>query len=446
MPLWCSNMSNPPKVSTKRRVVVTGMGAVTPLGNNIRDTWLRVTQGKCGIGTITLFDASRFSTRIAGEVKGFPFEKWLEHDPPLACATRSTFFALQAAAEAYKDAGLRPLSVDPNRFGIYFGAGDSGLDFEPFLKTLLPSFITNGSEIVDKGKYLVSSNDHMNALRELESQPFMTVTHLTRLFDIRGPVSNCLTACAASSQAIGEAFEWLRRGDADVIMAGGSHSMIYPLGVAGFSLLTALSKRNDAPEKASRPFDKKRDGFIIGEGAGVLILEDLEHAHKRKAQIYGEIVGYGTTADAYRLTDMDPEGKGASRAIEIALEKGGLEPENVDYINAHGTSTLVNDSIETLVIKKVMGQHAPKIPVSSTKSMLGHMIAAAGSVEAAFCFLAMRDSILPPTINYEEPDPECDLDYVPNTARRTEVDVTLSNSFGFGGQNICLAMRKYHGK
>lgn len=433
---WCFVMN-------KRRVVVTGMGAVTPLGNNVRDTWLRITQGKSGVGPITLFDASRFPTRIAAEVKNFPFDKWLEHDPPLACATRSTFFALQAAAEAYKDAGLKPLAVNPNRFGIYFGAGDSGIDFEPFLKTIIPSFQGKGLEVVNKGKYLAEAVQHMNPLRELESQPFMTVTHLTRLFDIRGPVSNCLTACAASSQAIGEAFEWIRRGDADVMMAGGSHSMVYPLGVAGFSLLTALSTRNDAPEKASRPFDKNRDGFVIGEGAGVLILEELEHASRRGVPIYGEIVGYGSTADAYRLTDMDPEGKGASRAMAIALEKGNLEPGEVDYINAHGTSTSVNDSLETLVIKKVMGEHAHKTPVSSTKSMLGHMIAAAGGVEAAICLLAIRDSILPPTINYEEPDPLCDLDYVPNTARRAEIAVSLSNSFGFGGQNICLAIRKY---
>lgn len=433
---WCFAMN-------KRRIVVTGMGAVTPLGNNMRDTWLRITQGKSGIGPITLFDASRFPSRIAGEVKNFPFDKWLEHDPSLACATRSTFFALQAAAEAYKDAGLKPLSVNPNRFGIYFGAGDSGIDFVPFIKTLLPSFQDKGSEIVDKGKYLTNAVQHMNPLRELESQPFMTVTHLTRLFDIRGPVSNCLTACAASSQAIGEAFEWIRRGDADVIMAGGSHSMIYPLGIGGFSLLTALSTCNETPEKASRPFDKKRDGFVVGEGAGVLILEELAHAQRRNVTIYGEIIGYGSTADAYRLTDMDPEGKGASRAMQIALEKGGVDPEKVDYINAHGTSTVVNDLLETKVIKMVMGGCASKIPVSSTKSMLGHMIAAAGSVEAAFCLLAMRDSILPPTTNYEEPDPDCDLDYVPNTARRAEVAVALSNSFGFGGQNICLAMRRY---
>ena len=430
---------------SERRVVVTGIGAVTPLGNCVRDTWLRLVQGKSGIGPISLFDASRFPTRIAGEVKNFPFQKWLEHDPPLACATRSTFFALQAAAEAYKDAGLKPFEVDPNRFGIYFGAGDSGIDFDPFVKTLVASFTTGGGEVVDKARYLRFSGQHMNALRELESQPFMTVTHLTRLFDIRGPVSNCLTACAASSQAVGEAFEWIRRGDADVMMAGGSHSMIYPMGVAGFSLLTALSTCNDTPEKASRPFDKKRDGFVIGEGAGVLILESLDHARRRKTAIYGEVTGYGSTADAYRLTDMDPEGKGAARAMEIAMEKAGIGPAAIDYINAHGTSTTVNDSLETLVIKKVLGEYASKVPVSSTKSMLGHMIAAAGGVEAIICFLAMRDSILPPTINYEEPDPDCDLDYVPNTARRSDVNVALSNSFGFGGQNICLALRKYNG-
>jgi 3-oxoacyl-[acyl-carrier-protein] synthase II len=424
------------------------MGAVTPLGNSVCDTWLRLTQGKSGVGPITLFDASRFPTRIAAEVKGFSFEKWLERNPPLACASRSTFFALQAAAEAYKGASLEPLAVNPNRFGIYFGAGDSGIDFGPFIKTIVASFVKDGlgsADVVDKGKYLQQASENMSALRELENQPFMTVTHLTRLFDIRGPVSNCLTACAASSQAVGEAFEWIRRGDADVMMAGGSHSMIYPMGVAGFSLLTALSTQNNEPEKASRPFDKKRDGFVIGEGAGVLILEESEHARKRKAPIHGEVVGYGSTADAYRLTDMDPEGRGAARAMEIAMEKACVNPENIDYINAHGTSTAVNDSLETLVIKKVMGDHAPKIPVSSTKSMLGHMIAAAGGVEAIICLMAMRDSMIPPTINYSEPDPDCDLDYVPNTARRSDVNIALSNSFGFGGQNICLALRRYDG-
>jgi 3-oxoacyl-[acyl-carrier-protein] synthase II len=283
----------------------------------------------------------------------------------------------------------------------------------------------------------------MHALRELESEPFMTVTHLARRVDVRGLVSNCLTACAASSQAIGEASEWIRWGYADIVIAGGSHSMIYPLGVAGFSQLNALSKRNDAPQKSSRPFDKKRDGFVLAEGAGIVILEELSHALKRRAKIYGEVIGYGSTADAYRLTDMDPEGKGACRAIELALQKADLEPKDVDYINAHGTATAINDSIETLVIKKTFGDYAYKVPISSIKSMLGHMIAAAGVLEVIACLLAIRDRKIPPTINYEEPDPVCDLDYVPNQAREADVDVAVSNSFGFGGQNICLALKGY---
>lgn len=425
-----------------RRVVVTGIGAVTPLGLSVRETWQGLVRGRPGIGPITLFDASEFPTRIAGEVRGFDFGGWIRRDPALASATRSTFFALQAAEEAFRDSLLRSFNIDSERFGIYFGAGDSGIDFHSFVKTVSSSLGTNGS-VVDKDRYLEASSTHMDGLRELETQPFMTVTHLARRFDIRGPVSNCLTACAASSQAIGEATEWIRRGDADIILSGGSHSMIYPLGVAGFSLLTVLSTRNDEPQKASRPFDKKRDGFVLAEGAAVVILEELSHALKRRAKIYGEMAGYGSTADAYRLTDMDPEGRGACRAMEIALGKADLPPEAVDYINAHGTGTAVNDTIETLVVKKVMGDRAYKTPVSSIKSMLGHMIAAAGAVEVIACLLAMRDSLIPPTINYEEPDPDCDLDYVPGAARRASVKTALSNSFGFGGQNICLALKKY---
>ena len=423
-----------------RRVVITGIGAVSPLGTSARETWAGLVAGQSGIGRISLFDASEFPTKIAGEVRNFDFDQMLRRDPALANVSRSTFFALQAAEEAFKDSMLRSFIINPERFGIYFAAGDSGIDFGPFVETLSSSLNGDTSQVVDKALYLEASGRYMNALKELETQPFMTVTHLARRFDIRGPVSNCLTACAASSQAIGEAFEWIRRGDADVVMSGGSHSMIYPLGVAGFSLLTVLSTRNDDPEKSSRPFDKKRDGFVLAEGAGVVILEELTHALKRRAKIYGEIVGYGSTADAYRLTDMDPEGRGARRAIEIALRKASLTPGDVDYINAHGTATAVNDAIETLVIKKVMGEYAHKVPVSSIKSMLGHMIAAAGVLEVIACVLAMRDHVIPPTINYEEPDPDCDLDYVPNQAREAEVNVALSNSFGFGGQNICLAL------
>ncbi|MCM8775596.1 MAG: beta-ketoacyl-[acyl-carrier-protein] synthase family protein [Candidatus Omnitrophica bacterium] len=425
-----------------RRVVVTGVGAVSPLGLNVRETWRRLVHGESGIGRITIFDASEFPTKIAAEVRGFDFDRLRQQDPTLAHAARSTFFALKAAQEAFEDSRLRPFNIHPERFGIYFGAGDSGNDFESFVETVAASLGNNGA-VVDKSLFLEASGRHMHALRELESQPFMTVTHLARRFDIRGPVCTCLTACAASSQAIGEAFEWIRAGYADIVMSGGSHSMIYPLGIAGFSLLTALSTRNDEPSKSSRPFDKNRDGFVLGEGAGVVILEELSHALKRNANIYGEIVGYGSTADAFRLTDMDPQGEGAQRAMKIAMAKGDLSISEVDYINAHGTGTQVNDSIETLVIKKVMKDRAYSVPVSSIKSMLGHMIAAAGALELIACFLSMRDSVIPPTINYEEPDPDCDLDYVPNESRRAEVHVALSNSFGFGGQNICLAVKKF---
>lgn len=426
----------------KRRVVITGVGAVSPLGLNVRDNWQNLIAGKSGIGHISLFDASEFPTKIAGEVKNFDFDFWLERDPALIHAGRSTFFALQAADEAFRDSYLRPFNIQSERFGLYFGAGDSGIDFGPFVETLSSSFGSNGS-VVDKGRYIKTSADHMHALRELESEPFMTATHLARRFDIRGPVSNCLTACAASSQAIGEAAEWIRAGYADIALSGGSHSMIYPLGVAGFSLLNALSRCNEDPQKSSRPFDKHRDGFVLAEGAGVIILEELGHALKRRAKIYGELIGYGSTADAYRLTDMDPEGKGACRAIELALQKGGVTPDDVDYINAHGTATAINDSIETMVIKKTFKDRAYDIPVSSIKSMLGHMIAAAGVLEVIACLLTIRDNKIAPTINYQEPDPVCDLDYVPNAARSAEVDIAISNSFGFGGQNICLAMRRY---
>ncbi|MSR78401.1 MAG: beta-ketoacyl-[acyl-carrier-protein] synthase family protein [Candidatus Omnitrophica bacterium] len=428
----------------KRRVVVTGMGIVCPLGNSVREFWPLLVAGKSGVGPIDLFDASHFPTQFAGQVKGFDFDGWTGKEPGLRSAFRATFFALQAAEEAFQSSNLKSFNIDRERFGIYFGAGDSGIDFPSFVKTMADSFTTGAGGMVDQGRYLEAAPHHMNAIAELESQPFMTVTHLARYFDIRGPVSNSLTACAASSQAMGEAYEWIGRGDADIVMSGGSHSMIYPLGVAGFSLLTALSTRNAEPCRASRPFDLNRDGFVLAEGAGVVILEELSHARKRKAPIYGEIVGYGSTSDAYRLTDMDPEGSGAARAIEIAMSKAQLKPQQIDYINAHGTSTEVNDKMETLAIKRVMGERAYKIPVSSIKSMLGHMIAAAGVVEMITCLLAMRDSVIPPTINYEEPDPDCDLDYVPNQSRNVKVDTALSNSFGFGGQNICLAVKKYH--
>jgi 3-oxoacyl-[acyl-carrier-protein] synthase II len=285
----------------------------------------------------------------------------------------------------------------------------------------------------------------LHPIHEAEQEPGTASVHLAGAFGAKGPNANCLTACAASSQAIGEAYELIRRGNADVILSGGTHSMIHPFGITGFILLTALSTRNDEPTRASRPFDRDRDGFILGEGAGMLLLEELDHALARGARIHGEIVGYGSTADAFRITDSHDEGRGAIACMKEALADARLSPGEIDYVNAHGTSTAVNDSVETLAIKRVFGETAYGLPISSTKSMMGHLIAAAGSVEAIVCLLAIRDGIIPPTINLENPDPECDLDYVPNGARRMPVEVTLSNSFGFGGQNITLILRRFSG-
>ncbi len=424
-----------------RRVVVTGMGAVTPLACDLETTWKKILAGESGIDLIKIFDASGFATRIAGEVKNFPFQKWRSRDPLLKDAFRGTFFALEAAEEALKLSGLQKGQYDSERFGIYFAAGDSGTDSKGFARTLTSASTPEGK--VDANLYIQNAQKYLSGGLELESQSFMTVSHLARIFELRGPVSNCITACAASLQALGEGFELIKRGDADLMLAGGSNSMIYPLGISGFSLLTALSKRNDDPQRASRPFDKNRDGFVMAEGGGVMVLEEYEHAKKRGVKIIGEILSQGCTADAYRLTDMDPEVKGAADAVTQALRKSGLQPSEIDYISAHGTSTSVNDASETRVIKKVFGDAAKKVPMSSIKSQLGHMITASGVVAAQTCLLAMRDSILPPTINLTEPDPECDLDYVPNHARQAVVNAAVANSFGFGGQNVCLVLKKY---
>jgi 3-oxoacyl-[acyl-carrier-protein] synthase II len=298
---------------------------------------------------------------------------------------------------------------------------------------------------LDVEKFIKSGLERLDPQQELEQEPNMPSGHLASLFNAQGPNLNCLTACAASSQAIGEATEIIRRGDADVMLSGGAHSMIHPFGVTGFNLLTALSTRNEDPKHASRPFDKNRDGFVLGEGAGMLVLEELERAKTRNAPIYGEVVGYGSSADAYRITDIHPEGRGATACMKMALRDAHLNPDDLQYINAHGTSTVVNDKVETMAIRQVCGVNAKNIPISSIKSMMGHLIAAAGSVEAITCILAIRDDVLPPTLNYQTPDPECDLDYVPNVAREAPVRRALSNSFGFGGQNISLIFAEYKG-
>ncbi len=343
---------------------------------------------------------------------------------------------------AMKDAGLDASTpdLDRTRFGVYLGSGEGQQDFPRFVKLMNQ---TSRDGRVDTAEFTRQGMRELHVIREAEQEPGTPSAHLAGMFGARGLNSNCLTACAASSQAIGEAFELIRRGNADVILSGGTHSMIHPFGVTGFIRLTALSTRNDEPDRASRPFDRDRDGFIIGEGAGMLVLEELDHARARGARIHGEVVGYGSTADAFRITDSHDEGRGAIACMKEALADARLRPEDIDYINAHGTSTAVNDSIETLAIKRIFGDAAYHVPISSTKSMMGHLIAAAGSVEAIVCLLAIRDGVLPPTVNLENPDPECDLDYIPNQARHKEIDVTLSNSFGFGGQNITLILRRY---
>jgi 3-oxoacyl-[acyl-carrier-protein] synthase II len=425
-----------------RRVVVTGMGMVTPVGHDLESTWWALREGRSGVGAIGLFDARTFPTRIAAEVKDFRLGDYLDDASRWAEHSRNTQFALAAAKMAMEDSGLTATTPGLNRrrFGVYLGSGEGQQDFPRFVKLM---YDTTRDGRVDTAEFTRLGIKELHPIHEAEQEPGTPSGHLASVFGARGPNSNCLTACAASSQAIGEAFELIRRGNADVILSGGTHSMIHPFGVTGFILLTALSTRNDEPTRASRPFDRDRDGFILGEGAGMLVLEELEHARSRGARIHGEIVGYGSTADAFRITDSHDEGRGAIACLKEALADARLNPGEIDYINAHGTSTAVNDSIETLAIKRTFGEDAYKVPISSTKSMMGHLIAAAGSVEAIVCLLTMRDGVLPPTINLDNPDPACDLDYVPHTARPKAVDVALSNSFGFGGQNITLILRRF---
>ncbi len=427
----------------RQRVVVTGMGYVTPLGSELETVWQRVLAGESGIGYITLFDASDFPTRIAAEVRDWDLGDVGEDPQQWKYQGRHTHFAIGAAKKAVADSGVLEAGVDPTRFGVYLGSGEGQQDFERFTQMMVAGL--SGGETLDMARFMRRGLELLHPIAELEQEPNMPAGHLASLFGAEGPNVNCLTACAASSQAIGEAAEIIRRGEADVMLSGGTHTMIHPFGVMGFNLLTALSTRNDEPTRSSRPFDRLRDGFVLGEGAGMVVLESLEHARARGAKIYGELTGYGSTADAFRITDTHPEGRGAISCIQMALADAALNTDQIDYINAHGTSTAVNDKVETLAVKRVFGERAYKIPFSSTKSVLGHLIAAAGATELIFCLLAIRDNVVPPTMNYEELDPDCDLDYVPNAARETRCDRALSNSFGFGGQNICLIASRFTG-
>lgn len=425
-----------------RRVVITGVGCITPMGVEVDQVWERLQAGQSGVAYTTSFDASNFPTKISAEVRDWDVSDVGEDPAVWSARGRHTRFAVGAAKKAVRDAGILDLPLDPTRFGVYLGSGEGQQYFDCFTRMMTSALA--GPDF-DLGLFTKAGMEMLQPVAELEQEPNMPAGHLASMFNAQGPNANCLTACAASSQAIGEAVEIIRRGDADVMLSGGTHSMIHPFGVTGFNLLTALSTNNADPTKASRPFDLNRDGFVLGEGAAMVILEELDQARRRGAKIYGEVTGYGSTADAFRITDTHPEGRGASRCIRLALEDAGLGLEDIHYINAHGTSTDVNDKVETLAIKNVFGQRAYQIPVSSTKSMMGHLIAAAGATELIICLLALRDQVLPPTINYETPDPECDLDYVPNQARAARCEHALSNSFGFGGQNVSLIVSRFRG-
>jgi 3-oxoacyl-[acyl-carrier-protein] synthase II len=413
-------------VVDSRRVVITGLGALTPIGNTAEELWNGLMQGRSGIGPITKFDATGYPTRIAGEIKGFD---------PLAFVDRKEArrldpylqYAIASSVMAVADAGLDPARVESERFGVLIGSGIGGIT------TLLDGEDVRKTKGADRVSPFIIPMLIVNMAAGLVSMRF----------GAKGPNSAVVTACATGNHAIGDAYRLIKYDEADVMIAGGAEAIIVPLTVAGFCAMKAMSTRNEAPEKASRPFDAGRDGFVCGEGAGIVVLESLEHAVRRDARIYGEVIGYGMTGDAHHMTAPDPEGDGAARAMTLALRSAKLAPADVGYINAHGTSTPYNDKFETLAIKRVFGEHARKLAVSSTKSMTGHLLGAAGGVEAIASVLALHHGVLPPTVNYETPDPDCDLDYVPNQARKQDVEVALSNAFGFGGTNATLAFRKY---
>lgn len=406
-----------------RRVVVTGVGAVTPLGLDVASTWEALVAGRSGAAPITRFDTEGFETRIACEVKNFDPGQYLDRKEARRM-DRYTHYAIAATGEALRDAGLTITPQNADDVGIIIGSGIGGIE------TLSQQF----KVYFDKGPSRIS--------------PFlctmmignMAAGHASILFGMRGPNYGTVSACASGAHAIGEAYETIRRGASPVMVAGGAEAPVVPIGIGAFNSMRALSTRNDEPERASRPFDAERDGFVIGEGAGILVLEDLEYARARGARIYGEILGYGATGDACHVTAPAEGGIGAAKAMLQALREANLSPAAVDYINAHGTSTPLNDKAETSAIKHVFGPRSSQIPVSSTKSMTGHLLGAAGAVEAIICFLTIRDGIIPPTINLDYPDPDCDLDYVPHTARRATVRIALSNSLGFGGHNAALVV------
>ncbi len=410
----------------KRRVVVTGVGMITPVGIDTQTTWEGLVTGRSGIGPITQFDDKEIPTQIAGEVKGFDAAKFIEAKE-IKKMDRFIHLGLATSQMVMDDAKLSVTPENAEHIGVMVGAGIGGL---PAIERAYRSYMEKGYRRITP--FFIP----MSIINELSG-------HISMRFGAKGPNSCAVTACATGTHSIGDAFKIVQRGDADAMIAGGAESCICPLGVGGFNAMKALSTRNSEPERASRPFDAQRDGFVMGEGSGMLVLEELEFAQKRGARILAEIIGYGMSGDAYHITSPAPNGEGAARCMKMAIRDAGIEPSAVSYINAHGTSTKYGDELETMAIKTVFGDHAYKVPVSSTKSMTGHLLGAAGGVEAVVSVLTIDRGVIPPTINLENPDPECDLDYVPNKARQVPVEVAMSNSFGFGGTNACIIFKKF---
>lgn len=410
----------------KRRVVVTGVGLITPLGTGTEKSWKNLLDGRSGIRKITQFDATHFTCQVAGEVPDFEINQFIEIKEQKKM-DRFIHFAFAAAKMAVEDSGFKITKDNADRIGVLVGSGIGGLSAIEHYHTIL----------LEKGPKRIS--------------PFFIPMLIINLaagqisihFGAKGPNSAVATACASGTHSIGDAFKIIKRGEADAMISGGTEAVITPLAVGGFSSMKALSTRNNEPEKASRPFDRDRDGFVMGEGAGIMVLEDMEHALSRGAKIYAEITGYGMTGDAYHITSPPPEGEGAARCMRASLKDANIHPEEIEYINAHGTSTKYGDELETQAIKSVFGKHAYKFALSSTKSMTGHLLGAAGGVEGVICALSIFNKIIPPTINLENPDPECDLDYVPNKARAMDINMAMSNSFGFGGTNACIIFKRY---
>ncbi len=412
----------------RRRVVVTGMGLVIPIGIGVETAWKNVCEGKSGIAPLTRFDTNGFETKIAAEVKNFNPELYIDKKE-IKKMDLFIHFAIAATKEALEDARLVITPENSEQIGVIVGTGLGGL----------PSLERYHKILMEKGPGRISPFFIPMLIANLASG------QIAIQFGPKGPNTCVVTACATGAHCIGDAFRAIVYGDAEAMITGGTEANITPLSIGGFNAMKALSTRNDEPEKACRPFEKNRDGFVVAEGAGIIILEELQFALRRNAKIYGELIGYGYTADAYHITAPSPDGDGAVRCMRMAIKDAELKSEDVEYINAHGTSTQLNDLTETIAIKTVFGDHAKEIPVSSTKSMTGHLLGAAGSTEAIFTILALRDGIMPPTINYDEPDPQCDLDYVPNVARRQSLNIAMSNAFGFGGTNATLIFKKFSG-